>query len=91
MIVMVTYDLKQPGQNYGPLIEEIKSIGAWWHHLESTWLLDTPLTPPQVWARISKHVDKNDRVLCIELKKGTAATMEGWMPEDAWQWLRTRL
>lgn len=91
MVVLVTYDLKKPGQDYAGLIEALKNVGTWWHYLESTWLLDTSLTPSQVWERIKTYVDKNDRVLVVELKPGTAASMSGWLEEDAWQWLRNRL
>lgn len=43
MIYSINYDLKRPGQNYEALYEAIKSCGAWWHHLGSTWLVDTNL------------------------------------------------
>ena len=33
MIVLITYDLKQPGRNYTDLYEAIKSLGDWQHPL----------------------------------------------------------
>ena len=39
MIVLITYDLKQPGRNYSDLYETIKSLGDWQHPLESTWFV----------------------------------------------------
>lgn len=38
---MIAYDLNSPGQNYDDLIEDIKSLGPWWHHLDCTWLVKT--------------------------------------------------
>ncbi|WP_209021761.1 hypothetical protein [Nocardioides sp. 503] len=35
--LLITYDLNTPGQGYTALHDEIKSLGAWWHHLDSTW------------------------------------------------------
>lgn len=43
MIYAINYDLKRPSQNYEALYEAIKSCGVWWHHLGSTWLVDTSL------------------------------------------------
>lgn len=42
MIVLITYDLKQPGRNYTDLYEAIKSLGDWQHPLESTWFVYVP-------------------------------------------------
>lgn len=86
MIIAVNYDLKKPGQNYAALYEAIKSCGAWWHYLGSTWLVDTTLTADGVWKRLAPHVDKNDSVLIIGVTHDSA----GWLPPDAWKWLKER-
>jgi len=31
-------------KNYPDLYEAIKSLGSWWHHLHSTWLVNTTLS-----------------------------------------------
>ncbi|MGJ0535402.1 hypothetical protein [Methylocystis sp.] len=43
MIYAINYDLRQPGQKYDELFNAIKGLGAWWHYLGSTWLVDTSL------------------------------------------------
>lgn len=86
VIYSVNYDLKRPGQDYSNLYDAIKSCGAWWHHLGSTWLLDTNLTAKGIWDRISPCVDKNDAVLII----GVTRDYQGWLPQDAWEWLNQR-
>lgn len=86
MIYAINYDLKQPGQNYDELFKAIKGLGAWWHYLGSTWLVDTSLTATQVWDRISPHTDKNDRFLIISVTRNYS----GWLPEDAWEWIKSR-
>lgn len=53
MVYLVTYDLKQPGQDYSGVHEAIKSCGAWWHFLESTWLVDTHLTADQISTKVN--------------------------------------
>jgi hypothetical protein len=86
MILIITYDLKNPGHNYVPLFEAIKSQGAWCHYLTATWLLATDNTPEQVYNAICSKIMKSDRLLVATLSNG----YEGWLPKDAWDWLRAR-
>jgi hypothetical protein len=86
MIYAINYDLKRPGQNYEALYEAIKSCGAWWHYLGSTWLVDTSLNAKGIWDRLAPQVDKNDFVLVI----GVTRDYQGWLPQDAWEWLNSR-
>lgn len=87
MIYAINYDLKQPGRNYEKLYEAIKSCGAWWHYLESTWLVDTSLDATAVWERLAPLVDKNDFVLVM----GVTRDYQGWLPKDAWDWVNSRI
>jgi hypothetical protein len=86
MIYAVNYDLKRPGQNYSALYDAIKSCGAWWHHLGSTWLLDTRLNAEGIWKRLAPHVDSNDLMLII----GVTRDYQGWLPTEAWGWVNER-
>lgn len=86
MIYSINYDLKLPGQNYHALHSAIKECGDWWHYLDSTWLIDTRLDAQAVWDRLSPHVDNNDRVLVI----GITSDYQGWLPQEAWEWIRSR-
>jgi len=47
-VLLIGYDLNKPrgDRDYPDLIEAIKAIsGSWWHHLDSTWLIETDKTP----------------------------------------------
>ena len=81
---LITYDLNTPGKNYQVLYECIKSLGDWWHHLDSTWLVNTTLSPYQIDAFLRQCIDDNDYLLVIEVNPSTAA---GWLPEDAGKWI----
>lgn len=60
---VINYDLRSPGRNYSDLYIEIKSLGDWWHHLESTWIVDTSLTAAAIRDRLKAKIDANDKVL----------------------------
>lgn len=86
MIYSIQYDLNRPGQNYADLHTAIKCCGAWWHYLDSSWLVDTALMASGIWTRLSPHIDKNDNMLII----GVTRDFAGWLPEAAWTWINQR-
>lgn len=86
MILLISYDLNRPGQNYDGLYKEIKKAGTWWHHLDSTWIIDTNLSPDDWQSRLQKHLDDNDHLLVIEV----CDNYQGWLPDKAWKWLNAR-
>ena len=87
MIYAINYDLKKPGQNYEALYQAIKGCGDWWHHLGSTWLVDTSLDANGIYNHLAPHVDKNDFILVI----GVTRNYQGWLPEQAWEWINSRV
>ena len=86
MILLISYDLNRPGQNYNSLHEEIKKAGTWWHHLESTWIISTSHGPEKWEQRLRRHMDENDSLLVIEV----CNNYSGWLPDKAWKWLQER-
>jgi hypothetical protein len=86
MILLVTYDLKRPGQDYAKLYEAIKSLGAWWHFLESTWLIDSLHSPQAAGNHLVPFIDRNDRLLVIQVQRN----YQGWLPKEAWDWINSR-
>lgn len=87
MIYAINYDLKRPGQSYQALYDAIKSCGNWWHYLGSTWLVERNGTAADIWNILAPHVDSNDRVLIIRVRPD----FEGWLSQDAWNWINARL
>ena len=79
----ITYDLSAPNRDYSGLYEEIKELGSWWHYLESTWIVVTDKTAKEIWKDLASSIDKDDRLLIIELRNN----MHGWMPTKAWDWI----
>jgi hypothetical protein len=83
--LLISYDLNKPGQNYNKLYEKIKSLGTWWHYLESTWIVASTLTPSQAFDRLRSTLDTSDSVLIVNI---TGDTYSGWLLQEAWNWLK---
>lgn len=84
---IITYDLKNaPIRNYATLIFAIKSLGPWWHHLESTWIISTNLNAGQIWNQLYTHINGNDRLLIVKIDPSDKG---GWLTQDAWNWLNS--
>ena len=74
---LIGYDLNRPNKNdaYADLFDAIKatSDGSWWHHLDSTWIINSNLADESaVLNQLLPHIDANDELLVVRLR-GTAA------------------
>ena len=87
--LLVGYDLNRPGQDYAGLIDSLKNLGAWWHHLDSTLLIKTNLTPVQLRDRVKPFLDSGDELLVLEVT-GVAWAGAG-LPARAYTWLSDNL
>lgn len=83
--LLISYDLNNPGQKYAQLYEKIKELGTWWHYLDSTWIVESSLSPTRAYEQLKSALDDSDRVLIVNI---TGDTYAGWLPQEAWDWLR---
>ena len=84
---LITYDLKNKSiTNYQSLFVAIKSVGPWWHYLDSTWIVKTNLNSQQIWNILGQHLLRNDHILVVKIDN---SDKWGWLPQDAWNWLNT--
>lgn len=86
---MISYDLSKPSQKYAELRNAIKALGsAWWHHLDSTWIVVTSKSSRQVVESLRPHLDVNDKLLVTRL----SGSWTSWgLPEEAVKWLHNNL
>ena len=84
--LLIAYDLNRPAQKYTELIKAIKDLGPWWHHLDSTWLVSTSLSPSQARQRLWAVMDSNDELLVINVVGDTWAA-DGF-EDSAYAWLK---
>jgi hypothetical protein len=87
--LLVGYDLNSPGQDYEKLIDAIKAEGAWWHNLDSTWLVKTDKTPVQMRDTLSKHLDSSDKLLVLDVT-GDSGAWTGFKKSGS-DWLKSNL
>ena len=86
---LVGYDLDKPGQDYSDLLARLKKFGTRWHNLDSTWFVKTNLTHVELRDELAKYLDKNDKLLVVNVT-GDAAAWRGFSKE-AGQWLKDNL
>ncbi|MFF7291656.1 hypothetical protein ACFY9N_03900 [Microbacterium sp. NPDC008134] len=85
--LLIGYDLNKQ-KNYPDLIEAIKGLGtAWWHHLDSTWLVVTPKSPEQARNVLLTHLDADDELLVIDVT-GQARAWYGFNEKGS-EWLNS--
>jgi len=84
--LLVTYDLRKPGQDYSDFYNVIKSY-SWAKLSESSYAIATTETPEAVYDKLSPHIDKGDQVFIV----GLVANWFGFGPEDIYQWLKNHL
>lgn len=73
MIYLITYDLHGPGRDYSNLYSEIKSLGNWWHYLDSTWFVSSELGAGAIRDSLKSKIDSNDEILVVEIGKSWAS------------------
>lgn len=88
MIYIISYDLKNPGQDYTSLYEAIKSCGDWQHPLESMWFLSTNSSADNIYNIIKPCLDNNDLLFISELN---VKNRQGWMAKSCWDWINSHI
>lgn len=87
--ILIGYDLNAQGQDYDQLIDRIKTLGAWWHHLDSTWIVQTNMSATSVRDALKPLLDKNDELLVVNIT-GDAAAWCGFNQSGS-DWLKKHL
>jgi len=85
-VLIVTYNLKGAATSYTQFYESLKAQGAWWHYMPSTWLIFTNKTPEEMTAALRTHIQTGDHLFIGTLQDG----YNGWLPKDAWDWLKLK-
>ena len=87
-VLIVSYDLGSPGQNYERILQLIKAYDSWAKLGGSAYLIRTEASPVQVRDNLKTALDVNDK-----LYVGAASEPAAWtgMPEDVSKWIQANL
>ena len=85
---LISYDLDKPNRNYEDLCKAIKDIGAWWHCVESVWIVDTSQSASSIRDTLKEHPDSGDKLVVLTLTSGWATKN---LSEKCNDWLRNHL
>jgi hypothetical protein len=78
--ILIACDIHPPkGGVYDDLIKAIQSLGAWWHHLETIWIVKCVHSPGEIRDRLQSCIGTDDQVLIIDISRATA----GWVGINA--------
>ncbi len=90
-ILCVSYDLyKEPGRAYDKLITVIKSFNSWCHPVESTWYVDTSLSPADLLAQLKPQLHSKDKIIITPVTVNGGWATQG-LSEDVLVWIKQRL
>lgn len=87
MVLVITYDLHNPGRDYDDVIAVIKKrSNSWAHPQGSVWFVDTQLSPSEWRDALTAAGDPNDEYFVCRLRQSWAARN---MDDDAVAWLKS--
>lgn len=80
-ILIVSYNQSSTNNDVESVL---KNQGTWWHYLKYTWLISTTESPYQLYNKISPYITETDRIFIGEITND----YEGWLEQEAWDWIR---
>jgi len=87
MIYAVIYELKKWRKDYSSLFEKIKEYGTWMHYIDNVWIIESSYDADKISQDLLPLIDqKDDYLLVIKI----ASDYQGWLPKDAWDWMKER-
>ena len=72
--ILIAYDIHpSTGDACERVADSIRSLGEWWPHLESTWLVKTDHGPEQIRDLLREYVGSDDQLLIVDISRDAAA------------------
>lgn len=86
-ILMMTFKLSTPGQDYSPIFDFIKNLNVWAKITDSCYAVSTHLQPSELLLELRPHLTRDDSLYIFTLD----GPWIGFGPNDVNEWLRERL
>ena len=85
--ILIACDVHQTqSSSYDDLVEAIQALGAWWHHLETVWVVRSDKTLREIRDSLAAHIGVDDQILVVDIT-GVGAEWAG-LNEAGSSWLR---
>ena len=86
-MLLVTFESKTLGKDYSPLYKAITDSSLrWWHYMDNVWIVEANISADAYARKLFPYFTTNDRLLVVRI----TAESQGWLPKEAWDWLRSR-
>ena len=88
-VYSITYDLNKEtsSKDYNGLYRVIKSFTAWARICDSSYVVETSMTPDQMYDAFAPYLDDNDYLMIFSV----ARPYSGRNTTDVIEWLRQRM
>jgi hypothetical protein len=71
--ILIGYDVHPAeGRAHDELVRSIQTLGVWWHHLETIWIVKSNQTPAAIRDQLRSRVGDDDQLLVIDISGDTA-------------------
>lgn len=85
MILLIAYDLHNPGRDYDKIAKVIESANSHVHPQGSVWLVDSSRAPNEWRDALRDAGDPNDEHFVVRLRQNWASSH---LDKDATAWLK---
>jgi hypothetical protein len=88
--ILIAYDIHPAqGAAYDDLVQAIQSLGAWWHHLETVWIVRSEKTPEKIRDTLKAYIGTDDQLLVLDISGDRA----GWagVSDAGSKWLKENI
>ena len=62
-------------------------IGDWWHYIGSAYIIKSQYTLATIQDYLTKNTPESRQYLLVEVN---LHNNNGWLPQEAWDWINTR-
>ena len=83
MLILITYELTLPEEEYTRFYNSLNELGEGRHYLHSTWLVKTEEAPQQIKKVLEGYMSPDDKLFVTRIGFDYA----GSLPKRVWRWI----
>ena len=87
-LLLVAHALRNQFYNYEPFFVALRGNSLqWWNYIEGTHIVVTQYDPTALTEKLTPYILNTDSLLIVPI----TYPMNGWLPEEGWNWLTKTL